>query len=85
MQQTYDLWHAGHRMKAELSKIETVPSVAEPEKRHEDGRALSRGLDEIWPTPAAVLFTRMVHLPARHLYPALPITLYSPNFFIVPL
>jgi len=27
MQQTYDLWHAGHRMKAKLSKIETVASV----------------------------------------------------------
>jgi addiction module HigA family antidote len=24
MQQAYDLWHAGKRMKAELSKIETV-------------------------------------------------------------
>ncbi len=27
MQQAYDLWHAGQRMKAELSKIETVASV----------------------------------------------------------
>jgi addiction module HigA family antidote len=27
MQQAYDLWHAGQRMKIELSKIETVASV----------------------------------------------------------
>ncbi len=27
MQQAYDLWHAGKRMKAELSKIETVASA----------------------------------------------------------
>jgi len=27
MQQAYDLWHAEHRMKDELSKIETVASV----------------------------------------------------------
>jgi len=33
MQQEYDLWHTGQRMKAELSKIKTVKSVtssAEP-------------------------------------------------------
>ena len=27
MQQTYDLWHAGQRMKSELSKIETATST----------------------------------------------------------
>ena len=27
MQQTYDLWHAGQRMKSELSKIETATSI----------------------------------------------------------
>ena len=27
MQQEYDLWYTGHRMKAELSKIETVKST----------------------------------------------------------
>ena len=27
MQQAYDLWHAGQRMKAELSKIETAAPV----------------------------------------------------------
>ncbi|MDY6990833.1 MAG: HigA family addiction module antitoxin [Thermodesulfobacteriota bacterium] len=27
MQQAYDLWHSEHRMKEELSKIETVASV----------------------------------------------------------
>ena len=27
MQQAYDLWHTEHRMKDELSKIETIPSA----------------------------------------------------------
>jgi hypothetical protein len=33
MQQAYDLWYAEHRMKDELSKIETVASVGSSAQR----------------------------------------------------